>query len=183
MIDETIYQDYVNFQLENGEFVSELELKANDVYYRFSHVKLILEHLYNDLINQDVTNDTDTIVFETAYYYFFNQINDLKELLSKYFKNDFEKLNENAKAVNLLLNTYDFQTELGNVDVEESDNLKQLFEFDQKIIACFDEDKVVPENYYYELDTIVTTLYEEFEIEPNSLNLIFLEIAEELNII
>lgn len=183
MIDETIYHEYVNFKLENEEFIKELEKKADDVYYRFSHVNLILEYLYNDLINRDIADETDTIVFETAYFYLVNQIAEIKELLSRFFKNDFEKLNKEAKAINLLLNTFDFQTELANLNLEENNNLSELYEFDKKIIACFEEEKTVPENYYLELDKIIAGIYEDFSIEPSSLNMIFLEIAEEYNII
>lgn len=182
-IDETTYHEYVNFKLENKEFLDKLESEGNDIYYRFKHVLDVVEYLYNSLVDKEDYGEQEHIIFETGYFYIVTQVEEIRDLLKTYYNDSIVQMNNSAKEVNLLLNTYDFQTEVSNYNSLDSDYTKSLLEFDKKIIKYFENKEVIPENLYLELDIIVSKLYEDLEINYYTLNTIFLEIAEQYNII
>lgn len=182
-IDETTYHEYVNFKLENKEFLDKLESEGNDIYYRFKHVLDVVEYLYNSLVDKEDYGEQEHIIFETGYFYIVTQVEEIRDLLKTYYNDNIVQMNNSAKEVNLLLNTYDFQTEVSNYNSLDSDYTKSLLEFDKKIIKYFENKEVIPENLYLELDIIVSKLYEDLEINYYTLNTIFLEIAEQYNII
>lgn len=182
-IDETTYHEYVNFKLENKEFLDKLETEGSDIYYRFKHVLDVVEYLYNSLVDNSDYGEEEHVIFETGYYYIVTQIEEIKDLLKKYYDNSIVNLNNNAKEVNLLLNTYDFQTEVANNESLNLAEVNKLLTFDQKIIEYLDENKSIPESLYQELDLIIATIYQDSDFSYYTLNTIFLEIAEQYNII
>lgn len=182
-IDETTYHEYVNFKLENKDFLDKLEAEGNDIYYRFKHVLDVVEYLYNSLVDKEDYGEQEHIIFETGYFYIVTQVEEIKDLLKTFYNNSIVNLNNNAKEVNLLLNTYDFQTEVSNYQDLDSKHIESLLEFDKKIIKYLESKESIPEKLYIELDNLVSKLYEDLEMDYYTLNTIFLEIAEQYNII
>lgn len=182
-IDETIYNEYASWQLENSDFLSLLKEKGNDLYYRFKHVFDVIDYLYLQLVEDDNYSEEEDQIFQTGYFYVANQLLELKEILKSYYNDDLVLANKFAKDINLLLNTQDFQAEVLNSMSTDNTSLKKLLEFDKKIIKYISKQETIPEKVFKELDNILIKVFDEREINYLTVNNIFLEIADELNIL
>src|SRR5690554_2419371 len=125
-IDETIYNEYASWQLENSDFLSLLKTKGNDLYYRFKHVVDVIDYLYLQLVEDTNYSEEEDQIFQTGYYYLANQLLELKEILKNYYNNDFDLANKYAKDINFLLNTQDFQAEALTNNSDDENSVKEL---------------------------------------------------------
>ncbi|HHW79314.1 MAG TPA: hypothetical protein GX742_00770 [Acholeplasmataceae bacterium] len=182
-IDETTYHEYANWKLENSDLLKELSQNASSIYFRFKHILEVVKHYYNKLIDDVNYSEEDDAIFKTGYYYLADQIEDIKTILNKVYNNDAKVLESHAKEINLFLNTIDFQTELLNNELEEDDDIQRLMDFDQDVYNFIIEKNPIPEKYYDELDDLTFKIFKKLDISYYSVNDIFLEIADELNIL
>ena len=182
-IDETVYNEYANWKLENEELLKNIKSNSDDIYYRFKHVLDVVDYYYDKLIDDENYSDEDDVIFKTGFYYIADQFENISELLQKVYNNDFKELDKHAKEVNLFLNTVDFQTEVLNNDITSDEDVKKLLEFDREIYSYISKKKNIPEEKYEELDDLTTKVFNKLNINYYSVNNIFLEIADELNIL
>lgn len=183
MRDERIYHEYANWKLENHELLKYLTESNSDLIIRFKHVIDVTDHLYDKLIDDDKYSDDEDQIFESGFYYMFDQINEIVQLLNKSYKNNIKDLENHAKDVNLLLSTIDFQNELMNVeDVEQSD-MDKLVEFEQYILNMLEKKETIPHEKFIELDNLTFAIFHKLDVEYFPVNDIFLEIADELGLL
>ncbi len=183
IIDETIYHEFANWKLENSELLKELNDNANNIYFRFKHILEVVRHYYDKLIDDVNYSEEDDAIFKTGYYYLSDQIEDIKTILSKVYNNDVKQLEKHAKEINLFLNTIDFQTELLNNELEDDVDIQRLMDFDQDVYSYIIDKNPIPETFYEELDELTFKIFRRLDISYYSVNDIFLEIADELNIL
>lgn len=182
-IDETIYNEYASWQLENSDFLNLLKTKGDDLYYRFKHVFDVIDFLYLQIVENPEYSEEEDQIFQTGYFYLAHQILELKEIIKSYYNDDFELASKYAKEINFLLNTQDFQAEaINNLD-NNNEKVKELLNFDQKIIKYITNKETIPSNLYEELDNLLISVFDEDKINYLTVNNIFLEIADELNIL
>lgn len=182
-IDETIYNEYASWQLENSDFLSLLKEKGNDLYYRFKHVFDVIDYLYLQLVEDESYSEEEDHIFQTGYFYLANQLIEIKNILNSYYNDDFDLANKFAKDINFLLNTQDFQAEaLSNIS-DDTNSIKELLSFDKKIVKYLSKQETIPEKLFNELDNILIKVFDEEKINYLTINNIFLEIADELNIL
>lgn len=182
-IDETVYNEFANWKLENNDILSELKEKASGIYFRFEHIINVVEHYYNKLIDDPTFSEDDDAIFRTGFYYMTDQIEDVITLLEKVYNNDFNELDKHSKEINLFLNTIDFQTELLNNELDDKEDIQRLMDFDQDVYNYITEKNPIPDNFYEELDLLTFQIFRRLNINYYSVNDIFLEIADELNIL
>lgn len=182
-IDETTYREFANWKLENNDLIKALNEQASGIFYRFKHIIDVIDFYYNKLIDDVNYSEEDDAIFKTGFYYLADQIEDVKIILKKVYKDDITELEKHAKEINLFLNTLDFQTELFNSELEQDEDIQRLMSFDQDVYNFIMEKKEVPENYYEELDLLTLKIYKKLDLSFYSINDIFLEIADELNIV
>ncbi|MDY0276818.1 MAG: hypothetical protein RBQ97_01900 [Acholeplasma sp.] len=182
-IDETAYHEYANWKLENDKILKDLQEQAEDIYFRFKHVIGVIGYYYDRLIDDEKYSSDDDIIFVTGFYYLVSQLEEVKKILKEVYKQDIKELNNHAKEINLFLNTIDFQTDFVNDDIESDEELKALMSFDKKVYKLIETKKEVPLTYYEELDVITAKVFEKHEANYYSINNVFLEIADELNIL
>lgn len=182
-IDETAYHEYANWKLENEELVKELAIKGEDIYFRFKHVISVIDYFYDKLIDDPDYDEEDDLIFKTGFYYIADQIEEFKELYKKVFDNKIEEAIKYFKEINLYFNTLDFQTELINHEFDESNEIKDLLVFDKKVYELLENKQNAPEELFDELDSLTSTIYKQLNSNYYSINHIFLEIADELNIL
>lgn len=182
-IDETIYNEYAGWQLENDEVLKDLKIKGDSLFYRFKHVFDVVDYLYLQLVENPKYSETEDQIFRTGYYYLVKIIDEIKDIVEKYYNNNFDLANNFAKDINFLLNIQDFQAEIILSEKEDDKSIKELLSFDQKVVNYLEKKQLVPENIYQEFDSLLSKVFDEETINYLTINSIFLEIADELNIL
>jgi soluble cytochrome b562 len=181
--DERIYHEYANWKLENHELLKYLTDSNSDLMIRFKHVIDVTDHLYDKLIDDTKYTDEEDKIFESGFYYLFDQIDEISQLLNKSYQNNIKDLEDHAKDVNLLLSTIDFQNELMTVEDFEQGDLDKLVEFEEYILDVLKKKEVVPHDKFLELDKITFEIFNKLDVEYFPVNDIFLEIADELGLL
>jgi hypothetical protein len=182
MRDESLYHEYASWKMEYHDLLTYLTENHSDLILRFKHVIDVIDYLYDKLIDEKQYTDEEDHIFETGFYYLFDQIDEIIKLL-KIYKNDIKGLEARAKEVNLLLSAIDFQNELLGSDHYEQSDMDQLVDFEQQIFKKIEKKEDIPEQMYHELDQLSYTLFKKLKIEYYPINSIFLEIADELGIL
>jgi hypothetical protein len=183
MRDERIYHEYANWKLENHDLLKYLVDSNSDLIIRFKHVIDVIDYLYDKLIDDKNYSDEESHIFETGFYYMFDQVEEILSLLNKSYHNNIKDLELRAKDVNLLLSTIDFQNELLGVENFEQKDMDQLIEFEQEVLKRLENKEEVPIDLFNQLDQYTLTLFQKLEVEYFPINDIFLEIADELGIL
>jgi len=183
MRDERVYHEYANWKLENHDLLKYLVDNKSDLTIRFKHVIDVTDHLYDKLIDDPNFTDEESHIFETGFYYLFDQIEEIVKLLKSGYKNDIQSLEKRAKDVNLLLSTIDFQNELLGVENFDQKDMDQLVDFEDKIFKLIENKESVPESIYKDLDHMTFNMFKRMDVDFYPINDIFLEIADELGIL
>lgn len=182
-IDETVYNEYANWKLENEELLKELETSAEDIFFRFKHIIDVIAYFYDKLIDDADYDTEDDLIFKTGFYYVADQIEELKILLKDVYNNDIVTAAKYFKEVNLYFNTLDFQSELINQEIDENEDIQTLLVFDKKVYKFLEDKESIPTEVYEELDSLTSNIYQKLNTNYYSINNIFLEIADELDIL
>lgn len=183
MRDERIYHDYANWKIENHELLSYLIEKNSDLIIRFKHVIDVIDFLYDRLIDEASYTDEENQIFETGFYYMFDQMEEIVSLLRKSYQNNIKDLEHRANDVNLLLSAIDFQNELLGVDDFEQKDMDVLVDFEKKILRMLENKQEIPKDMYDQLDKASLEIFTKLNVEYYPINDIFLEIADELGIL
>ncbi|MFP4178323.1 MAG: hypothetical protein ACLFTZ_06145 [Acholeplasmataceae bacterium] len=183
MRDETIYHEYANWKLENEELIRYLIQNNSDLIVRFRHVIDVTDYLYDKLIDDPNFTEEENYIFETGFYYLFDQMDEIITLLNKSYGNDIEQLEKRAKDVNLLLSTIDFQNEIIGVEDYKQEDLDRLVNFEQSILTKLERKEEVPKSMFEELDRMTFEMFKRLDVNYYPVNDIYLEIADELGIL
>lgn len=182
-IDETLYNEYANFKIENKELLENLKTKADDIYYTFGNVYEVIEFLYNMLVEDENYGEEQDVVFKAGYFHFVNTVNELKELLNEVYDGNIEEMNYHASEINLLFNTQEFQSEIISLGLPNDIFVTELLNFDKKLYELIRNKQLVDDSLYERLNYLVAAIYEKLELDFMSINSIFVEIAEQLKLI
>src|SRR5690554_2096954 len=112
MKDELLYHEYAGWLLEYDKLIKSLKKLKSPIYDRFKNILDVVDYFYNKLIDDPEFNEEDHNIFETGFYYLFDQVEEIRSLLEEVYNYNIEDLNKEADKVNLLLTTIDFQNEL-----------------------------------------------------------------------
>jgi len=133
MRDELKYHEYANWKMEYHELLTYLTENNSDLMIRFKHVLDVTDYLYDRLIDEVNFSEDEDQIFETGFYYLFDQIDKITQLLKPY-QNDFKALEKKAKDINLLLSAIDFQNELASIENYDEADMADLIDFEQDIM-------------------------------------------------
>lgn len=181
MLDERAYHEYANWKMEHHEILKYLRDENSNLIMRFKYVLDVTDHLYDKLIDDENYTEDEDNIFETGFYYAFDQLDQILNLLEHYGK--IEELEKRANDVNLLLQTVDFQNELLSVEEYEIDDLNKLVEFEENLLGLIENKKEVPHDMYEELDNISYEIFNKLDVDYYSMDDIFFEIADELGLL
>ncbi len=183
MRDEKIYHEYANWKLEHHELLKHLLETDSKLVFRFKHVLDVVDYLYDKLIDDPEYNEDEHNIFETGFYYVFDQFEEINQLLKNSYQNDVSKLESHAQDVNLLLDTIDFQNELLTAENFEQDDMQKLIDFEKDILKRLEANEQVPGDMYQTLDQITLEIFNKMNHAYYPVNDIFYEIADELGIL
>lgn len=183
MLDELLYHQFANWKLEHSDLLKFL-IDSDSIFIdRFKQITEVLDYMYDKLIDDATYNDDDHEIFQVGFLYLYDQIAEINHLLVKTFKNDYEKMNAYAKEINLLLTTIDFQNELLSFEELIQDEMDQLVEFEDKVMAKIKSFEKIPMEMYQTLDLMTVKIFEKLDADFHSIPEIFFDIAEELGIV
>jgi len=180
---ELIYNEYAGWLLEHEELLSKLKQLDSLLLFRFENVLNVVDHLYNKLIDDPTYNEDDHDNFSFGFHYLHTQVEEIKKILVNLYNNDYLAMNVDAKKVNLLLNTIDFQHELLDLENYDAQSMEQLLNFETLIISKLTNKEKIDETLYKQLDDMSLQIFKRLNIEYYPIDSIFLEIADELGII
>lgn len=182
-LDEKTYHEYAGWQLEYSDLLVKFKTDAPDLYYRIKHVFDVIDYLYGQITEDDNYSNEEDEIFKTGFYYVANQVAEIKEIVDKYYNGDFKLANDHAIEINFLFNTLDFQSEIYIQKLEESVDVKRLLELDEDILKHLENKESLPPALFEELDQLLFRIFDESDINYLTVNNIFLEIADHLNIL
>ena len=182
MRDELKYHEYANWKLENSDLLSYLTENDSGLMIRFKHVLDVTDHLYDKLIDAAVYSEEEDQIFETGFYYLFDQIEKITQILKPYHQ-EFSALEKKANEINLLLSAIDFQNELASFDDYDESDMADLINFEQDITKKLEKKEDISEDMFKKLDEMTFNIFKKMDLEYFPINDIFLEIADELGIL
>lgn len=183
MRDEKVYHEYANWKIENHELLKYLVETNSDLILRFKHVIDVTDYLYDKLIDDSSYTEDEDHIFETGFYYLFDQIEEIVSLLKKAYQNNVQDLEKRAKDVNLLLSAIDFQNELLGVENFEQKDMDRLVEFEKMVLEKLEKKEMIPHEMFHHLDNMSFEIFNKLNVEYYPIDDIFLEIADELGIL
>lgn len=175
-----IVTDYGNWKFENYDLLDKLVKLKSDIIRRFPHVILVCDYFYDKVTNEayELSRDEE-VIFQTAFNYLFDHFSTLNLLLEKDFNNNIESLNKLSKTINLLLYVNDFQTELENNNPNDITSIKQLSDFEARVLNYISSHTNAPDEMFGLLSDITSNI---FDASYMGVNEILYEVSEELGI-
>lgn len=183
MENEIIYNEYAGWILEHDDLLSKLKQLDSLLIFRFENVMHVVDYLYNKLIDDPTFNQDDHDNFTFGFHYMHAQVEEIKKVLANYYQNDYLALNMDAKKVNLLLNTIDFQHELLDLENYDAKSMEQLLNFESLIISKLTNKEKIDDTVYQQLDDMSLIIFKKLNIDFYPIDSIYLELADELGII
>ncbi len=183
MRDERVYHEYANWKIEHHELLKYLTEQNSDLIVRFKHVLDVTDYLYDKLIDDANYTDEEDHIFETGFYYIFDQLDHIQHLLQNSYQNQIEHLEKRADDVNLLLQAIDFQNELLSLENYDQKDMDSLVTFESELQKMIEDKIDVPSSMYRRLDELSYEMFHRLDVEYFPIDDIFLEIADELGII
>ncbi len=180
---ESIYNEYANWKLEVNDLVKYLRENDSNLIIRFKHVFDVTEFLYDKLIDDPSFSDEENQIFETGFYYVFDQIDKIKNLLEDAYEGKVEDLEKRAKDVNLLLSTIDFQNELLSTNEFKQRDLNALSQMEQRILTHIMNKEDIPKEMFEKVDQLSYKIFQDMDVDYYPIDDIFFEIADELGIL
>ena len=178
----SIYEDYYNFRMENKDLFNDLIRRNSIIIKRFSIVISVVDYLYYNSKVQKLTEDEDYI-FSCGFDYIVDEIEYIKIMLHE-LNNNLDEVERLAPTINLLLYINDIRHEINDIkDINIKKKEKDVIELEEKIQGLLRERKIADENYYGAINELTYEIFDLNEIELNTINSIFYEIALEYKLI
>ena len=177
MEENTIFDDYLSWKKENYELISALVKNKSKTIQRFSPVIAVVDYL-SEMKEKENLSEDEELIFSSGFDYIYDQFQIIETLLEKNFNNDIKEMEKYGQTINLLLYANDFKAELKNYNIAD----KKLSELIDKLYEYLDEKENAPDEYFQVLNDITSSIFEKNNIELQTIDQIFYEIALEYNI-
>lgn len=175
-----IFTDYAKWKAENRDFIHTLIFNKSQTISRFTSVIAVVDFFYQQSLKRKLSDD-EQLFFETGFDYIYDGFYMIQTILDFQFQKDDRKMESCAKTINLLLYATDFLSELENHQIAKTD-LQPLLDFIENVNHFLDQKQNVPDVYFPLLNDIVNPIFERNQIEFQSIESIFYEIALEYGI-
>lgn len=177
MEENTIFDDYLSWKKENYELISALVKNKSKTIQRFSPVIAVVDYL-SEMKEKENLSEDEELIFSSGFDYIYDQFQIIETLLENNFNNDIKEMEKYGQTINLLLYANDFKAELKNYNIAD----KKLSELIDKLYEYLDEKENAPDEYFQVLNDITSSIFEKNDIELQTIDQIFYEIALEYNI-
>lgn len=177
----TIFDDYESWKNENLDLISSLIKNKSKMIVRFSPVIAVVDYLNNENKFRTISED-EQLIFSTGFDYIYDQFHLISTLLELKFNNDLNEMEKYSQTINLLLYINEFQAEVLNLDEDYKSNITLLDDLEEAVTEYIDKKENAPDEYFLVLDDITNKIFEQNNIEVQTVDQIFYEIALEYQI-
>ncbi len=177
----TIFDDYESWKNENLDLISSLIKNKSKMIVRFSPVIAVVDYLNNENKFRTISEDEE-LIFSTGFDYIYDQFHLISTLLELKFNNDLNEMEKYSQTINLLLYINEFQAEVLNLDEDYKSNINLLDDLEEAVTEYIDKKENAPNEYFLVLDDITNKIFEQNNIEVQTVDQIFYEIALEYQI-
>jgi hypothetical protein len=174
------YQDYASWKLENQEMLELFKTNNNVIYDRFEPIYVVLEYIYDLVVNGETIDEDLEIIFESGFNYLNNEFEVIKIYYDTLFQKNCDDFIEYSELVLYLIYLLDFRSDLENNGVDS--NLEELNELETMIENMVMERKKDLMYVSEKMNTTLNKINEVIDYEYISIVDIFVEIAENLGI-
>lgn len=179
-MENTIFDDYNSWKKENHDLIYSLVNNKSKIIQRFSPVIAVVDYLYDYHLDNELSEDEE-LIFSTGYDYIYDQFQLIETLLENNFNNDIKKMEKYGQTINLLLYINDFKLEIENNNIKGKE-IEKLNELNDKVYEYLDKNENAPDEYFQLLNDITSSLFDKNNIEIQTIDQIFYEIAIEYDI-
>ncbi len=183
MRDETVYHEYSDWKLINNDLIEKLKAMDSPLIIRIEHILNVVDYCYDKLIDDPDFSEEDHAIFEHGFYYVYDQVEEIKSLLKEQYNNDYMALHLDAKKINLLLNTIDFENELLNYDEYDEKGMAFLLDFEEIVKSKIINKEPIGDDMYEKLDIESDKIFKRMKVDVKLIQTIYMEIADELDLI
>lgn len=180
MEDNTIFDDYAAWKKENHDLIYSLVNNKSKIIQRFSSVIAVVDYLYDYHLDNNLSEDEE-LIFSSGYDYIYDQFQLIETLLENNYNNDVKKMEKFGQTINLLLYINDFKLEIANSGLTGKE-VNQLNELNDKVYEYIERNENAPDEYFQVLNDLTSSLFEKNDIEIQTIDQIFYEIAIEYDI-
>ena len=180
MEENTIFEDYISWKKENYELISSLVKNRSKTIQRFSPVIAVVDYLSEMNQKEDLSED-EQLIFSTGFDYIYDQFQIIQTLLENSFDNNVKEMEKYGQTINLLLYINDFKAEINNNNIVDKD-VEKLNQLNDKVYDYLDKKENAPDEYFQLLNDITSSIFDKNNIELQTIDQIFYEIALEYNI-
>ncbi|MDR2828851.1 MAG: hypothetical protein LBV51_05470 [Acholeplasmatales bacterium] len=175
---EETYQDYTLFLEANKQLISSLNKISSHYYHHFHPSIVLLDYLYNKVIDDPKFSIEEDLIFNFGYSYFKECIINLKDIISK-TTNDESFLESQPTSVLYFLLLIDRSTFYNDTPTIQTDFVKYINEVKDIII----KQKNISIDLQYEIEAFILNLPKrKVDIENEVINDILLDLYEEYNL-
>ncbi|MGM9969955.1 MAG: hypothetical protein ACI35S_06130 [Anaeroplasma sp.] len=175
-----IFEDYEAWKAENLNLITTLVKKQSNTISRFTAVIAVVDYLYYENKKRKLSDDEE-LIFSTGFDYIYDQFHYIATLLEMNFDNNIDEMEKYSQTINLLLYINEFQSEVLNLQDIKKD-IKLLDDLEQKVNVYLENKENAPDEFFALLDDITNKIFEQNNIEIQTVEQIFYEIAIEYGI-
>lgn len=179
-MDKLIFKDYASWRIDNQETIEQFKHNSNVVYDRFEPVYVVLNHIYDMVVEGEELDEDLEVIFESGFGYLSNQFEIIKIYYDTLFQQSCDDFKNYADVLLYLIYISDLRLDLENndidIDMTELDDLETSIEnfiMERQTDFAFLADR---------MNKIMSEIFKQLDYEYVSIIDIFVEIAENLGI-
>lgn len=176
-----IFEDYLNWKYENHELIQGVIKNKSKTISRFTHVISVVDYLF-DKHKKNKLSEDEQLIFSTGFDYIYDQFSYIEIILKSKFNNNILEMNKFSKIINLLLYINEFKGEVENVSSIKND-ISKLNDLEDKLNKKLDNKEEASEEDSILLNDIIYNIFEKNNIEIQTVDSIFYDIALEYDLI
>jgi len=179
-LDNSSYQDYATWKIENSETLEQFNDNSSVVYERLESVYEVLNHIYDMVIeNKEIDEDLETI-FQVGFSYLNTQFDIIKIYFETLFQSKCDDFAGYSNMILYLLYIYDLRIDLENNNINS--DIEELNDLETNIENMIMERRDDHEFINSQMNETLAVVFALMDYEYVSVVDVFVEIAENLGL-
>ena len=181
---ENQYLDYASWKRTNEKLINYLVEKNSKIIARFRYVLMVVDYLFDQVVsNNKKLNVEEEEMFEVGYQYIFDRFNTITLIAEHVFENDYNKMEQFAKSINLLFYIIDFEDEIDSLDGDHKTEHKKFADLEDEVMRMIENKIQAPDTFYALVDDISLSVFDGLGIDYYGITDIYYDIAVEIGLI
>lgn len=179
-LDNSMYQDYATWKIENSETIGQFNDNSSVVYERLESVYEVLNHIYDMVIEKkEIDEDLETI-FQVGFNYLNTQFDIIKIYFETLFQSKCDDFAGYSNMILYLLYIYDLRIDLENNDINS--DIEELNDLETNIENMIMERRDDHDFINSQMNETLAVVFGLMDYEYVSVVDVFVEIAENLGL-